>query len=224
MRLNRYIAQTGKASRRGADELIQQGRVLVNGKRVTELGVVIDPIKDKVKIDGYTIQAPLTKTYIAFYKPRGILSSMATGPDTLQEFVNRMGAAGLNHVGRLDRESEGLLLLTNDGDWAHRIAHPKFQIVKQYEIELDRRLSEEGRTRLITGITLSDGLFRADSIEFLEGRSIRISIHDGRNRVLRRAFEALGFDVLKLKRTQIGRINLGRMRPGDWKEINASSF
>lgn len=224
MRLNRYIAQSGKASRRGADDLILQGRVTVNGKRPTTLGTAIDPIKDKVKIDGYTIEPSKTKTYIAFYKPRGIVSTMKPGPDTLEDFVARMGAAGLNHVGRLDKESEGLLLLTNDGDWSHKVSHPKFQVMKQYEIELDSRLSDAGKSSLITGIALSDGLFKADSIAQLDGTRLRISIHDGRNRILRRAFEALGLKVLRLKRTHIGRVDIGRMRPGDWKEIEASSL
>lgn len=223
MRLNRFIAQSGKASRRGADELIKQGRVSINGQRQTNLGIVINPIRDKVQVDGYTIKLPLTKTYIAFYKPRGILSTMSVDSDSLQTFVAHMDAPGLAHVGRLDRESEGLLLLTNDGDWAYRVTHPKFKVKKVYEIELDRRLDPKDQKRLLDGLELEDGLFRADSLSRLEGTRLRIAIHDGRNRILRRSFAALGYDVIRLKRTQIGRVELGRMKPGQWKSIDASS-
>jgi 23S rRNA pseudouridine2605 synthase len=224
MRLNKYIAQSGYCSRRAADQLIVSGRVSVNGVIVDALGSVINPIKDKVKVEGNKIQIPLAKTYIAFYKPRGILSSMSEEKDSLLPWVESMKTPGLFHVGRLDQESEGLLLLSNDGDWANQISHPSYGVEKEYDLQLDRDLRADDLSQLTSGVPLEDGLFRADAVKSLGERRVRLVIHDGRNRVLRRVFEELGYGMIGLKRTRIGRITLGRMRPGEWKEIESSSI
>jgi 23S rRNA pseudouridine2605 synthase len=224
MRLNKYIAQSGYCSRRTADQLIESGRVSVNGTPITKLGHQINPINDKVKVEGNKISLPLSKTYIAFYKPRGILSTMSTESNSLLVHTEKMRVPGLFHVGRLDQESEGLLLLSNDGDWANRITHPKYQIEKEYLVSLTGELSMIDFSRLTEGVELEDGLFRADSAVKMGDRRIKLVIHDGRNRVIRRVFETLGYRVDELKRVRIGSIELGKMRPGEWKELESSSI
>lgn len=220
MRINKFIAQSGIASRRGADALIVAGKVQVNGAVVRDLGVQIDPIKDKVKVEGKKISIPLLKTYIMFYKPRGILSTMSPGDDTLSSYLQDMAASGLFHVGRLDRDSEGLLLVTNDGDWGNRIAHPRYQVSKEYEITLSRMIKDSDQQQLLTEVLLDDGPFKVDDISRIGDRRVRVVIRDGRNRVLRRAFAALGYEVLELKRIAVGGVKLGKLRPGEWKEID----
>ena len=220
MRLNKFIAQSGLASRRKADLLIEAGRVSVNGRTVRELGSTIDPIKDKVSVEGLTIKQPNIKSYIAFYKPRGVLSAMSGPGSTLEPFLAEMKDPALFHVGRLDKESEGLLLITNDGDWANRVTHPRYQTPKEYELELDKAVSPADHESLLRGIVLEDGLFKADSVDEAGVRKVRVSIHDGRNRILRRVFQQLKYEIVVLKRVRIGEVRLGRMKPGQWKSID----
>lgn len=224
MRLNKYIAQSGLASRRAADELIAAGKVQVNGVVIRDMGVQINPIKDKVKVEGKKIKIDVLKTYIMFYKPRGILSSMSLGEDTLYGYLKEMAGLGLFHVGRLDRDSEGLLLLTNDGDWGNRVSHPRYQVSKEYEITTDQQIKGSDLQQLMEQVQLDDGPFKADQAIRIGDRKVRIVIHDGRNRVLRRAFAALNYEVVELKRTAVGNLRLGKLRPGEWKEIDVSSF
>lgn len=225
VRLNKFIAQAGIASRRGADLLITQGRVMVDGHVVRDLGTQIIPEKSKVRVDGELIDLQVTKVYVMFYKPRGVSSTMlANEPSSLRGWVHEMPGDGLFHVGRLDKESEGLLLLTNDGEWGNQVTHPRYEIVKEYELRLNRRFAASDAKKLIQGITLDDGLFRADDCVLLEGSGVRIRIHDGRNRILRRAFQSLGYEVLVLKRVGVGRLRLGGLKPGQWKEIDPKSI
>lgn len=220
VRLNKFIAQSGVASRRKADLLIEAGQVSVNGRVVKELGTQIDPIKDRVAVEGLTIRRPNIKSYIAFYKPRGILSTVSGPGETLEPFLADMRDPGLFHVGRLDKDSEGLLLITNDGEWANRVTHPRYQTSKEYELELDRAISTVEGQRLLQGVELDDGLFKADTLEEVGPKKLRVTIHDGRNRVLRRVFAQLGYEVNLLKRLRIGEVRLGRMKPGQWKAID----
>ena len=224
VRLNKFIAQSGVASRRKADLLIEAGQVSVNGRVVKELGTQIDPIKDRVAVEGLTIRRPNIKSYIAFYKPRGILSTMSGPGETLEPFLAEMRDPGLFHVGRLDKDSEGLLLITNDGEWANRVTHPRYQTSKEYELELDRAISTVEVERLLQGVELDDGLFKADTLEEVGPKKLRVTIHDGRNRVLRRVFAQLGYEVNLLKRLRIGEVRLGRMKPGQWKAIDPQSI
>jgi 23S rRNA pseudouridine2605 synthase len=219
VRLNKFIAQSGYCSRRKADEFISDGAVTVNGNIIRELGAKIDPIKDKVKVEGNKINAILSKTYIAFYKPRGIVTTMS-GNFSFESVVDQINVPGLFHVGRLDQESEGLIFLTNDGEWANQVSHPKFETRKVYEVGLNREAKEGDLEMLLSGVTLSDGLFKADLVEKLGSRNVRLSIHDGRNRIIRRVFAELDYEVMVLKRVAIGDVRLGRMKPGQWKEIN----
>jgi len=149
---------------------------------------------------------------------------MSTESNSLLVHTEKMRVPGLFHVGRLDQESEGLLLLSNDGDWANRITHPKYQIEKEYLVSLTGELSMIDFSRLTEGVELEDGLFRADSAVKMGNRRIKLVIHDGRNRVIRRVFETLGYRVDELKRVRIGSIELGKMRPGEWKELDSSSI
>jgi 23S rRNA pseudouridine2605 synthase len=224
VRLNKFIAQSGVASRRKADLLIEAGQVSVNGRVVKELGTQIDPIKDRVAVEALTIRRPNIKSYIAFYKPRGILSTVSGPGETLEPFLAEMRDPGLFHVGRLDKDSEGLLLITNDGEWANRVTHPRYQTSKEYELELDRAISTVEVERLLQGVELDDGLFKADTLEEVGPKKLRVTIHDGRNRVLRRVFAQLGYEVNLLKRLRIGEVRLGRMKPGQWKAIDPQSI
>jgi len=224
VRLNKFIAQSGVTSRRKADLLIEAGQVSVNGRVVKELGTQIDPIKDRVAVEGLTIRRPNIKSYIAFYKPRGILSTVSGPGETLEPFLAEMRDPGLFHVGRLDKDSEGLLLITNDGEWANRVTHPRYQTSKEYELELDRAISTVEVERLLQGVELDDGLFKADTLEEVGPKKLRVTIHDGRNRVLRRVFAQLGYEVNLLKRLRIGEVRLGRMKPGQWKAIDSQSI
>ena len=224
VRLNKFIAQSGVASRRKADLLIEAGQVSVNGRVVKELGTQIDPIKDRVAVEGLTIRHPNIKSYIAFYKPRGILSTVSGPGETLEPFLAEMRDPGLFHVGRLDKDSEGLLLISNDGEWANRVTHPRYQTSKEYELELDRVISTVEVQRLLQGVELDDGLFKADTLEEVGPKKLRVTIHDGRNRVLRRVFAQLGYEVNLLKRLRIGEVRLGRMKPGQWKAIDPQNI
>ena len=194
---------------------------MVDGQITREVGITIDPEKTKVKVDGKSIRQEIYKTYIAFYKPRGISSTMSdTDPDSLNPWISEMPGKGLFHVGRLDKESEGLLLITNDGDWGNKVTHPRYMIMKEYELDLERPLNAADVRRIHEGVKLEDGLFRADDCLPLGGSKLRIRIHDGRNRILRRVFETLGYQVLTLRRTGIGDLRLGKLKPGQWKGID----
>lgn len=220
VRLNKFIAQSGAASRRKADLLIEAGQVSINGRVIKELGTQVDPINDRVVVEGLTIRLPNIKSYIAFYKPRGTLSTVSGPGETLEPFLAEMRDPGLFHVGRLDKDSEGLLLITNDGEWANRVTHPRYQTSKEYELELDRAISTVEVERLLQGVELDDGLFKSDALEEVGPKKLRVTIHDGRNRVLRRVFAQLGYEVNLLKRLRIGEVRLGRMKPGQWKSID----
>jgi 23S rRNA pseudouridine2605 synthase len=194
--------------------------VSINGRVIKELGTQVDPINDRVVVEGLTIRLPNIKSYIAFYKPRGTLSTVSGPGETLEPFLAEMRDPGLFHVGRLDKDSEGLLLITNDGEWANRVTHPRYQTSKEYELELDRAISTVEVERLLQGVELDDGLFKADALEEVGPKKLRVTIHDGRNRVLRRVFAQLGYEVNLLKRLRIGEVRLGRMKPGQWKSID----
>jgi 23S rRNA pseudouridine2605 synthase len=220
IRLQKYLADAGVASRRACEELIVSGRVLVNGKVVTKLGTKINPENVEVLLDGKAIEPKNTKTYIAFYKPRGVLSTMSdpSGRSSLSSFFSDWGER-LFHVGRLDKESEGLILLTNDGDWAQKIAHPKFGLVKKYRVATDRALSAREIEQLKAGVKIENGVARAISAKRIP-EGVEIAIHEGRNQIIRKMIEALGIEVLALIRTEIGSIKLGELKAGKWRYLS----
>ena len=221
IRLQKFMADCGVASRRACETLIVDGRVKVNGKVVRILGSKIDPLKHQVEVDGKQLTSDLTKTYIAFHKPRGILSTMLDPENrpSLQDYFVDFEER-LFHVGRLDKESEGLILLTNDGGWAHRASHPSFEIEKTYLVETKEPLTRTALQRLMSGVDLDDGFAQVSSAR-AHGSRTEVVIHEGRNQIVRRLFEEIEFPVLRLIRTSIGSIKLGELPEGRWRALNS---
>ena len=224
VRLQKFLSQAGVASRRAAEELIRAGRVRVNGAVVTELGVKVEPERDAVEVDGKSVR-PAAATWIAVHKPRGVVSTRRdpegrrTVYDVLPPRLRR-----LFHVGRLDRDSEGLMLLTNDGDAAHRLLHPRFEVEREYEVEVERRLDPAARRRLLEGVPLEDGVARATRVSQVAAagggpRRVRVVLREGRKREVRRLFDAVGNPVLRLVRVRYGPIALGDLAPGAWRPL-----
>ena len=221
MRLNKIIADAGITSRRGADELIESGRVTVDGIAVREMGSKFDPEKVQVAVDGETIKRSLTKSYLALHKPKGVLSTMydPDGRPSLSDFID-LRKERLFHVGRLDKDSEGLILLTNDGDLTFRATHPSFGLEKTYIIEYDGKLPTGVDKVLLKGVELEDGMGRVLNFKELSPRWIEVAIHEGRYHIIRRLMEAVEVDVLRLIRTKFGPISLGDTPEGRWRDLN----
>ena len=221
MRLNKIIADAGITSRRGADELIADGRVTIDGRPIRELGAKIDPEKHEVAVDGETISGSLTKCYLVLHKPKGVLSTMydPEGRPSLADFID-LRKERLFHVGRLDKDSEGLILLTNDGDLTFRATHPSFGLEKTYIIEFEGRLETGVDKVLLKGVELEDGMGRVLSFKQLSPNWIEVKIHEGRYHIIRRLMEAVGVEVLRLIRTNFGPISLGDTPEGRWRDLN----
>ena len=221
MRLNKIIADAGITSRRGADELIADGRVTVDGRPIRELGAKIDPDNHEVAVDGETIHRSLTKSYLVLHKPKGVLSTMydPEGRPSLADFID-LRKERLFHVGRLDKDSEGLILLTNDGDLTFRATHPSFGLEKTYIIEFEGRLETGVDKVLLKGVELEDGMGRVLSFKQLSANWIEVKIHEGRYHIIRRLMEAVGVEVLRLIRTNFGPISLGDTPEGRWRDLN----
>lgn len=221
MRLNKIIADAGITSRRGADELISDGRVTVNGRVVRELGAKFDPEKTEVMVDGETITVQTSKSYLALYKPRGVLSTMfdPEGRPSLADFID-LRKERLFHVGRLDKESEGLILLTNDGELTFRATHPSFGLEKTYIIQYDGTLPSGVEKTLKAGVELEDGMARVLAYKELSPGWIEVTIHEGRFHIIRRLMEAVGVTVERLIRTKFGPISLGETLEGRWRDLN----
>jgi len=227
VRLQKVLASAGLGSRRACEQLITAGRVEVNGHMVTELGVRIDPRRAVVHVDGLRVQLDPHLVTLALNKPLGVLSAMsdAQGRATVGDLVADREER-LFHVGRLDVDTEGLLLLTTDGELANRLAHPRYEVPKHYLVEIAVTGSSVPRDlgrRLLAGMDLDDGPARVDSFKVVDARPgkalIELVLHDGRNRVVRRLMEAAGHPVLQLVRTQIGPIRLGDLRSGRTRVI-----
>ena len=220
IRLNKYIADAGVTSRRGADSLIEAGRVKVNGKRITELGFKVDE-KSQVEVDGETISLAKSKSYLALYKPRGVLSTMydPDGRPSLAELME-FRKERLFHVGRLDKESEGLILLTNDGDITFRATHPSYGLEKTYLVQYEGELPRDAKAILTKGVELEDGIGRVIGYRELPNNWLELKIHEGRYHIIRRLMEAVGVEVIRLVRSQFGPIVLGDMKEGRWRDLN----
>ena len=225
MRLNKIIAEAGITSRRGADELIIDGRVSVDGFIVRELGAKFDPEKVKVMVDGETITRSLNKNYVVLHKPKGVLSTMfdPEGRPSLADFID-LRTERLFHVGRLDKDSEGLILLTNDGDLTFRATHPSFGLEKTYIIEFDGNLPTGVDKVLLKGIELEDGMGRVLTFKQLSPQWIEVTIHEGRYHIIRRLMEAVDVHVLRLIRTKFGPISLGDTPEGRWRDLNSGEL
>jgi 23S rRNA pseudouridine2605 synthase len=225
LRLNKIIADSGVTSRRGADQLIIEGRVRVDGAVIRELGAKFDPELHIVEVDGETITRTLSKTYLALHKPRGVLSTMfdPEGRPSLADFID-LRRERLFHVGRLDKDSEGLILLTNDGDLTFRATHPSFGLEKTYIIEFDGKLPVGVEKVLLQGVELEDGMGRVLTFAHLSPQWIEVTIHEGRYHIIRRLMEAVGVDVLRLIRTKFGPISLGETLEGRWRDLNSAEL
>ncbi len=223
IRLQKFLAQAGVASRRAAEEMVRQGRVEVN-RRKAEIGCSVDPLKDDVRVDGRPVSAAETKIYLAFYKPRGCITSARDpqGRKTVFDFLPKFPVR-LFPVGRLDYDAEGLLLLTNDGALANRLLHPRYGISKVYEVKVKGHPDPEAFEKLRSGVVLEEGTTApavVESIRVLPRASwLRIILHQGWNRQIKRMCEAVGHPVLKIKRIAYGPVRLGELAPGDFRHL-----
>lgn len=225
IRLQKVLAQAGVASRRNAEILIEAGRVEVNDEIVTEQGRRVDPVRDKIRVDGRRIPPPRTHQYLVFNKPRGVVSTMddPAGRRTVADFLGGYAGEGLFHVGRLDTDTDGMLLLTNDGEFAQRMAHPRYELTKTYVAEVEGFLENRTAKRLARGIELDDGPVHPDAVRLgarTDARTmVTVVLHEGRNRIVRRMFDAVGHPVRRLTRIQIGSVRMGQVRSGDLRDL-----
>lgn len=220
VRLNKFIASAGVASRRKADKLIQEGKVKVNGKVVVELGVKIDPEKDKVIVNGKQATILDEPVYILFNKPKDCITTASDerGRMTVLDYVRVKQR--VFPIGRLDRNTTGVLLFTNDGEFANHLMHPKFEIEKAYKVTLKEPLKREDAIKLSEGIRLSDGVTSPAQVFFIPGsknKQVGIIIHEGRNRQVHRMFEALGYEVSKLDRVSYAGLTYEGLPRGKWR-------
>lgn len=223
-RLQKVIATAGITSRRRAEEMITEGRVSVNGVVVTKLGEKADAAKDIIRIDGKIISVEKTNYYIALNKPAGFVTTLhdpqnrPTVVDLLTDISERVYP-----VGRLDYDSGGLLLLTNDGDFAQKIQHPRFQKPKIYKVKIQGHLSKEELRQLGKGIKTDDDFFKPENlkVEKVNDKScwLRLTLREGKNRIIRRGFETIGHRVAHLMREAIGDLQLGGLKEGEWRHL-----
>jgi 23S rRNA pseudouridine2605 synthase len=226
LRINRALALAGAASRRGAEELVRAGRVKLNGRAVTDLATQVDPVKDKLELDGKRIKL-LNYVYFIYYKPRGLITTMSDpqGRPCLGDVCAKLPGQP-RPVGRLDRASEGLLLLTNDGDVAFRMTHPRYGVAKEYSVTVSPRLTDRHAQQMTAGIRLEDGMARFEGITLLReepDRSIlTVVVREGRTHLVRRVCAALGYEVKRLKRLRMGVLSLGRLKPEEHRQLSGA--
>jgi pseudouridine synthase len=224
IRLQKVLAAAGVASRRVCEEMIVAGSVKVNGKVVTELGTRIDPDRDKVVVKGTPIQLDVTKVYLMLNKPYGVVSSMQDehGRPDLSQYA--LDYDRVFNVGRLDAETTGLLLLTNDGDLAHKLLHPSFEVTKTYQAKVHGQITQPILNKLISGVELEDGPAKADKARLLSASGnhslVEIELHSGKNRIVRRMFESVGFPVVALVRRPFGPLHLGHLNLGHIRQLS----
>lgn len=221
IRLNRYIANSGICSRRKADELIAAGVVSVNNVPITELGHKVDPYKDEVRYNGELLKRE-KKVYVLLNKPKDYITTTDDPQErrTVMQLVEKASRERIYPVGRLDRNTTGLILMTNDGELADKLSHPKNGITKIYHVELNKNLSQGDFNKIQFGLELEDGLIKPDNVSYVAGASkkeIGIQIHSGKNRIVRRIFEHLGYDVVKLDRVVYGNLTKKDLPRGRWR-------
>ncbi len=225
IRLQKYLSQAGVASRRASENLILQGRVRVNGKVVKKLGTKVNPATDIIKVNGKIYNVRQESIYILLNKPKGILTTVKDpfGRPTVLDLIGGVRKR-IFPVGRLDKETEGLLLLTNDGEITYRLTHPKFMIFKTYIVHAKGTINDASIRALEKGITLTDGITAPTKVNIISisGYStiIELKIYEGRKRQIRRMCDAIGHPVINLKRIQIGRLSLKGLKTGKWRYLN----
>jgi len=223
IRLNRYISNAGICSRRKADELIAAGIITVNGEAITELGHKVDPAKDLVRYNGELLKRE-KKVYVLLNKPKDYITTTDDPQErrTVMQLVDKASRERIYPVGRLDRNTTGLLLMTNDGDLADKLSHPRNGITKIYNVELDKALSQGDLNKIAFGLELEDGVIKPDNISYVTGgtkKEIGIQIHSGKNRIVRRIFEHLGYSVEKLDRVVYGNLTKKDLPRGRWRYL-----
>ncbi len=227
IRLHKLLASAGVGSRRACEELIAAGRVTVDDQVVRELGVRIDPRRQVVHVDGVRVTLDESRVYLAFNKPKGVVTTMndELGRPAISDYLGGRNDR-LFHVGRLDADTEGLLLLTNDGDLAHRLQHPAYEVLKTYVAQIPGPVPRDLGRRLREGIELDDGPVRVDGFKVVDSQPgkamVEIVIHEGRKRIVRRLMEAVGHPVLSLTRVQVGPIRLGDLRSGRTRVLTSA--
>ena len=223
MRLNKFLSNSGLASRRKCDQLIEEGKVFVNGKQVTELGSQINEKKDKVTVEGKTITLPSSFVYIKLNKPKGYACTAQDekGRKTIYDLID--SEERLFSIGRLDYDTEGLILLTNDGDFANKVAHPKFNIDKEYRVTVEGEIKESEMAVMRKGVDVDGQRMPSAIVNFISyengNTKLSVIIDEGQNRQIRRMFEAIGKTIKLLKRVRIGQVRLGGLRRGDYKDL-----
>lgn len=222
VRLNRFIANSGVCSRREADTLIQAGVVTVNGEVVTELGTKVNIHDDDIRFNGERLKGE-EKVYLIMNKPKGYVTT-ASDPHAEKTVIDLLKGCSsrVYPVGRLDKNTTGVLLLTNDGEIAERLTHPSYDKKKIYQVSLDRELSEEDYHKILDGVTLTDGDVKADELEFIDAndkRKIGIEIHSGKNRIVRRIFDSLGYNVKALDRVYFAGLTKKGLKKGEWRYL-----
>lgn len=225
IRLQKVLAQSGVASRRRCEELMAEGRVEVNGEIVTQMGARVDPVADVIRVDGKRLPPRSENTYLVLNKPRGVVSTMSDEqgrPDLSSVVADR--PERLFHVGRLDTDTSGLLMLTNDGDLAHKLAHPSFEITKTYVALVEGEVWPKVGRQLMAGVELDDGPAAVDRFLIKDrsrGRSlVELDVHIGRNRILRRIMEHVGHPVIELTRTAFGPLRMANLSVGQVRELS----
>lgn len=224
-RLQKVLAAAGVGSRRACELLISEGRVEVDGQVVRELGVRVDPLRQTVHVDGERIHLDESRVYLAFNKPIGVVTTMSDelGRVSIGDYVAGRPER-LFHVGRLDADTEGLLILTNDGDLAHRLQHPAHGVLKTYIAEIPGPVPKDLGKRLREGVELEDGPVQVDSFKVVDSRPgkaiVEVILHEGRKHIVRRMLDHVGHPVLSLVRTQVGPITLGTTKSGRWRNLS----
>lgn len=227
MRVQKFLARAGVASRRGSEDLMTAGRVTVNGVITTELGAKVDPLSDTVTVDGVEVRLAGEPVYLALNKPSGVVTTMSDpqGRPTVATLIPTGQYPGLFPVGRLDFETTGLLLFTTDGEISHRLLHPRWKVEKTYIVLADGHPDSRDLERLGQGVQLDDGLTapaRVRELDRREGRTlVEIGITEGRKRQVRRMFSAVSHPVIELHRVRFGPIELGMLAPGAWRHLTA---
>jgi 23S rRNA pseudouridine2605 synthase len=236
VRLNKLLAERGLASRRGADKLITEGLVVVNGKKVYELGIKVNPHKDKITVDGKPLKSKAENIYIMFNKPKNVITSMNDPLErpTIADFMEDVPVR-VFPIGRLDWDSEGLMLLTNDGDYAQRVMHPKTEVTKTYHVKLEGQPQPYQIKKLLTGVSIPGGRVKAKHVERLKMAKTKtkktsekndwykIIITEGKNHQVKEMFKKIGFDVIKLHRVAIGKLRLGTLDRGEKVYLNEAA-
>jgi pseudouridine synthase len=219
MRLQKFLSAAGVCSRRHGENYIQAGRVRVNGSPATVLGTQVDPEKDRIEVDGKKVTLRTRHIYLALNKPKGYVTSCShPGETVVMDLIDL--PQRLFPVGRLDKDTTGLLLLTNDGRLHHRLSHPSFDHEKEYEVTVERPITDSVLERLSTGVQLKGAMTRPANIRRLSGHRFKMVLQEGRNRQIRRMVKKVGYRVVRLKRIRVANIHLGRLPIGAWRYLS----